>query len=264
MTDYVVGDIQGCFDELHFLLESIQFDPLCDRLISAGDLVNRGPKSLETMRFCKKLGKAFKMVLGNHDLHLLAIAHHVRPPTPKDTITEILDAPDREELITWLQQQPLLMTVDNYTIVHAGIPPQWNLPQALLLAEEVHQVLRSSRAKDYFEHMYGNYPDCWTDDLTGPQRWRVITNYFTRMRFCTAEGKLDLATKNTTEAPIDFHPWFDCENRKTRENNIIFGHWAALQGRDCGDRLFALDTGCVWGGPLRIMNLDTTDYHHSQ
>ena len=264
MTDYVVGDIQGCFDELHFLLESIQFDPLCDRLISAGDLVNRGPKSLETMRFCKKLGKAFKMVLGNHDLHLLALAHHVRAPTPKDTITEILDAPDREELITWLQQQPLLMTVDNYTIVHAGIPPQWNLPQALLLAEEVHQVLRSPRAKDYFEHMYGNYPDCWTDDLTGPQRWRVITNYFTRMRFCTTEGKLDLATKNTTEAPIDFHPWFDCENRKTRENNIIFGHWAALQGRDCGDRLFALDTGCVWGGPLRIMNLDTEDYHHSQ
>jgi bis(5'-nucleosyl)-tetraphosphatase (symmetrical) len=264
MTDYVVGDVQGCFDELHALLESIQFNPLYDRLISAGDLVNRGPKSLETMRFCRKLGDAFKMVLGNHDLHLLAVAHNVRPPTAKDTITDILEAPDRDELITWLQQQPLLLTLGNYTVVHAGIPPQWDLKQATLLADEVHQVLGSPRAKDYFEQMYGNHPDCWTEDLAGPERWRVITNYLTRMRFCTLNGRLDLETKNTTEAPKDFHPWFDCENRKTKQNNIVFGHWAALRGRHCGDGLFALDTGCVWGGPLRIMNLDTEDYHHSQ
>ncbi len=264
MTDYVVGDIQGCFDELSSLLNKVKFNPTDDRLISAGDLVNRGPKSLQTMRFCKNLGNAFKMVLGNHDLHLLAVAHHVRPPTTKDTISEILNAPDAEELIAWLQQQPLLLNIGDYTIVHAGIPPQWTLQEASVLAEEVNQVLRSPASKDYFEQMYGNYPDCWSDDLAGPERWRVITNYLTRMRFCAADGKLDLETKNTTEAPKGFYPWFACAERKTENDKIVFGHWAALQGRHCGNHLYALDTGCVWGGPLRIMNLDTEGYHHSK
>jgi len=264
MTDYVVGDVQGCFDELMSLLDKINFNPTYDRLISAGDLVNRGPKSLETIRFCKNLGKAFKMVLGNHDLHLLAVAHNVRPPTVKDTITKILEAPDAEDLINWLQQQPLLLQIDSYTIVHAGIPPQWTLKKASKLADEVHRVLCSTRADDYFEHMYGNHPDYWSDDLAGVERWRVITNYLTRMRFCTADGKLDLETKNTTEAPKGFYPWFACADRKTEKDNIVFGHWAALKGRHCGNLLYALDTGCVWGGPLRIMNLDSKTYHHSE
>lgn len=163
MTDFVVGDIQGCFDPLIKLLDKIDFDPSKDRLIAAGDLVNRGPKSLETMRYCKNLGSAFKMVLGNHDLHLLAIAHGVKKPTPKDTIGEILVAPDAAILIEWLQQQPLMLSVDDFTIVHAGIPPQWSLQKALSLANEVNAALTSINARSFFEHMYGNHPTTWSD-----------------------------------------------------------------------------------------------------
>ncbi|MDC0172409.1 symmetrical bis(5'-nucleosyl)-tetraphosphatase [Gammaproteobacteria bacterium] len=262
MTDFVVGDIQGCFDPLISLLEKIDFDPTKDRLIAAGDLVNRGPKSLDTMRYCKNLGSAFKMVLGNHDLHLLAIAHGVKKPTPKDTIGEILAAPDASVLLEWLQQQPLMLGVDNFTIVHAGIPPQWTLPKALSLAKEVHTALTSANATSYFEHMYGNHPTTWSDDLEGPERLRVITNYLTRMRFCAQDGQLDLETKHAFDAPHPFYPWFSHPLRKTRGDKVVFGHWASLEGRDCGENLFALDTGCVWGGPLRAMNLENQHYFH--
>lgn len=242
------------------LLEKINFDPTEDRLIAAGDLVNRGPKSLETIRYCKDLGSAFKMVLGNHDLHLLAIAHGVREPTPKDTIGDILTAPDASDLIDWLQQQPLMLCIDKFTIVHAGIPPQWTLDQALTLASEVNTVLKSSNAARYFQHMYGNQPAIWSDNLQGPERLRVITNCLTRMRFCAEDGTLDLDTNHAFDAPHPFYPWFSLHNRKTTEDKLVFGHWASLKGRDCGDNLFALDTGCVWGGPLRILNLDTHSY----
>ena len=260
MTDFVVGDIQGCFDPLMRLLEKINFDPTEDRLIAAGDLVNRGPKSLETIRYCKDLGSAFKMVLGNHDLHLLAIAHGVREPTPKDTIDDILTAPDAPDLLDWLQQQPLMLSIDKFTIVHAGIPPQWTLDQALTLASEVNTALKSSNAAQYFQHMYGNQPAIWSDNLQGPERLRVITNCLTRMRFCAEDGTLDLDTKDAFNAPHPFYPWFSLRNRKTTEDKLVFGHWASLEGRDCGENLFALDTGCVWGGPLRILNLDTHSY----
>ena len=260
MTNYAVGDLQGCLDPLQALLDKLAFDPAQDQLIAVGDLVNRGPKSLETLQFCKSLGPAFKMVLGNHDLHLLAISKGVRSATPHDSLALILAAPDRQELLNWLQQQPLLLTVGDYTLVHAGIPPQWDLPTAQRLAAEVSTVLRSEDSGVYFQNMYGNQPSVWREDLEGPERWRVITNYLTRMRLCTATGALDLESRDGLNSVPPFAPWFSYSARKTRNNKVIFGHWAALRGQDCGDNVFALDTGYVWGGPLRIMSMDTQEY----
>jgi len=265
MTDYVVGDLQGCLDPLLKLLDRVQFDPTADRLIATGDLINRGPQSLETLRFCMSLGSAFKTVLGNHDLHLLAIAHGIRKPTPKDTLDEILGASDRDELINWLQQQPLLLSIDQYTIVHAGIPPNWTVSAARTLAAEVEQVLKSDQALNYFQGMYGDQPDSWSEGLSGPARWRLITNYLTRMRYCTASGQLELEAKSAPDQQTDaltakFAPWFSFPNRKTAEDKIIFGHWAALEGKHLGDNLFPLDTGYVWGGAMRLMDLSTCDY----
>jgi bis(5'-nucleosyl)-tetraphosphatase (symmetrical) len=262
VTHYAVGDIQGCFEALIKLLAKIQFDPDQDCLISVGDLVNRGPQSLETLRYCKNLGDSFATVLGNHDLHLLAIAHGIRNPTSKDTLNPILEASDKDELLDWLQQQPLLLNVKGYTIVHAGIPPQWSIAKAEKLANEVNCALTSENSGAYFSAMYGNYPLLWSDDLYEPARLRVITNYLTRMRFCTADGELDLDTKSTIIPPTGHKAWFSHSGRKTEGNKIIFGHWAALEGRDCGDNLFPLDTGYVWGGPMRIMNRDTEEYIH--
>ena len=265
MTDYVVGDLQGCLDPLLKLLDRVQFEPTTDRLIAVGDLINRGPQSLETLRFCMGLGSAFKTVLGNHDLHLLAIAHGIRKPTPKDTLDEILNASDRDELISWLQQQPLLLSIDQYTIVHAGIPPNWTVTTARTLAAEVEQVLRSDQAERYFQGMYGDQPNSWSDDLSGPARWRLITNYLTRMRYCTASGQLELQAKTAPdqqdgELSAQFSPWFSYPSRKTANDKIIFGHWAALEGRHLGNNLFPLDTGYVWGGAMRLMNLSTGNY----
>ncbi|MGB1403604.1 MAG: symmetrical bis(5'-nucleosyl)-tetraphosphatase [Porticoccaceae bacterium] len=262
MTDYAVGDIQGCLDPLLQLLEVVAFDPKKDRLIAVGDLVNRGPKSLETLRFCYSLGDSFKTVLGNHDLHLLAIARGTRAPNSKDSFSNILDAPDREVLLHWLQQQPLLLQVGQYHFVHAGIPPIWDLATAHRLAGEVSKVLRSDCAAEYFEHMYGNQPAVWSDQLQGPERWRLITNYLTRMRFCSAAGELELETKAAVTMEPPFKPWFLHPQKYSSEDKIVFGHWAALEGRHCADNIFALDTGCVWGGPLRLMDLDNQQYFH--
>lgn len=265
MTDYVVGDLQGCLEPLLRLLDSVQFEPATDCLIATGDLINRGPQSLETLRFCMGLGSAFKTVLGNHDLHLLAIAQGIRQPTPKDTLDEILSAPDRHQLLNWLQQQPLLISAGEYTIVHAGIPPNWTIQQAKDRATEVEQVLRSERAEEYFQGMYGNLPDSWTDDLRSQQRWRLITNYLTRMRFCTSAGQLELESKTapgqqSTDLASEFVPWYSHRSRLSQKDKIIFGHWAALEGKYLGNNLFPLDTGYVWGGAMRLMNLSTGDY----
>lgn len=262
MTTYVVGDIQGCYQPLRKLLDKICFDPSVDRLISVGDLVNRGPHNLETMRFCKDLGNSFEMVLGNHDLHLLAIAEGVREPSKKDTIGDVLEAHDAEDLLQWLRYQPLLLTVNNYHIVHAGIPPIWSLEQAHQLANEVTAVIQSDQRRLYFEAMYGDTPNTWREDLQGPERWRLITNYLTRMRFCTGEGALELQTKDSTQISTPYKPWFDHQRKQPLTENIIFGHWAALQGKNCGEHFFALDTGCVWGGSMRAMRLDNQKYYH--
>lgn len=266
MTTFVVGDLQGCLTPLQRLLETVKFDPGKDQLWSVGDLVNRGPQSLETLRFCYQLGDAFRAVLGNHDLHLLAVARGVRKPHPSDTLNDILDAPDREELLKWLAKQPLLLAHEEYLLVHAGIPPQWSREEALSLAEEMHQVLTDKQlSAAFFEVMYGNEPDLWHNALLPPLRWRLITNYLTRMRFCSTEGQLELTSKAPPQEPPEgFAPWYAHTHRKTRHCKIIFGHWAALEGKPIGDNLYPLDTGCIWGGPLRMMALDSGHYYHCQ
>ncbi|MGB1327601.1 MAG: symmetrical bis(5'-nucleosyl)-tetraphosphatase [Porticoccaceae bacterium] len=254
MATYAIGDIQGCLAPLKAILQKITFDKDKDILISAGDLINRGPESLATIRFCMNLGSAFKMVLGNHDLHLLAIAEGVRPAGNKDTIEEILQAPDRQQILHWLRQQPLLLQANGFHIVHAGIPHIWGIKKAYSLAAEVSQMIQSVQRKSYFENMYGNSPDLWRDDLKGPERMRVITNYLTRMRFCSAKGVLELKTKDRKTMSEPFKPWFE-HRRIESDEKIIFGHWAALKGDPCGPQQYAMDTGYVWGGPLRIMEL---------
>lgn len=263
MSIYVVGDIQGCFSCLMKLLEQVNFSTPRDQLWAVGDLVNRGPDSLETLRFCKSLGGNFRTVLGNHDLHLLAVARGVKAPNYKDTLQDILSAPDRHDLLAWLQHQPLLISEGEYTIVHAGIPPIWSLEEARAGAREVETALASPASMGFFNNMYGNEPGAWRDDLEGNDRLRVITNYLTRMRYCDADGKLELQNKQPpVNGPAGYLPWFAHKNRKTGEDKIVFGHWASLNGIAEAKNLFPLDTGCVWGGRLRLLSLVTGKYSH--
>jgi bis(5'-nucleosyl)-tetraphosphatase (symmetrical) len=257
MSTYAIGDIQGCFDELQALLELIEFTPENDTLWLAGDLVNRGPKSLETLRFIKSLGASAITVLGNHDLHLVACSYGIKKA--KGSIKDILEAPDCDELLDWLCQQPLVHHCPStkFTMVHAGIPPIWSLEQALTFSQEVEKALQETNRQAFFDHMYGDLPDTWSDDLQGSDRLRTITNYFTRMRFCDAEGKLELQTKETADNwPEGYQPWFTFEHAKMRHQRIIFGHWAALQGNTHSNQVFGLDTGCVWGGALTALRLE--------
>ena len=264
MRTFVVGDIQGCFRCLEKLLEEVGFSPSRDRLLAVGDLVNRGPQSLETLRFCHSLGNAFHTVLGNHDLHLLAVARGGRAPNHKDTLSSILNAPDRERLLDWLQSQSLMLQQGEYTLVHAGIPPQWNVDEAAARAREVEHALGSpANSQRFFQGMYGNTPHTWDDGLEGVDRLRCITNYFTRMRYCNAHGRLELSNKMPPEhGPPGYRPWFAVEGRKTAGDKILFGHWASLQGRVGDSNAIALDTGCVWGGSLRMIRLDTGRFYH--
>ena len=259
MAVYAVGDIQGCLKPLKTLLNKLHFSPQTDRLWIAGDMVNRGPHSLETLRFIYHIRHAVVAVLGNHDLHLLALATGCRRPNPADTLQPILDAPDRDRLLDWLRRQPLLHhdKALGYTMVHAGIPPQWSIAQSCDYAAEVAAVLTGDHCTTFLQHMYGNHPSKWDESLTSYDRWRVITNYFTRMRFCTADGQLELTAKGTiNHGPQGYLPWFQQADRKAHNDNIIFGHWAALEGSVCEKNLFALDSGCVWGKALTAMRLD--------
>lgn len=261
MTWYAVGDIQGCLDPLRRLLDALCFEPARDRLLAVGDLVNRGPASLETLRWLRGLGPAFDSVLGNHDLHLLAVAAGVRNAQAKDTLVPILEAPDRDELLLWLRQRPLLLERRGFVLTHAGIPPQWSLAEARAHSAEVAGVLRGA-PNQLLGDLYGDGPD-WSPELRGPQRWRAIVNAFTRMRFCTAAGKLDLRTKTGPERPPPgMLPWYAHATRRTRSVSLVFGHWAALDGADCGPNLFPLDTGCGWGRRLRLLDLESRRYHH--
>lgn len=263
MTTYAVGDIQGCLEPLQRLLAEVGFEPGRDTLLATGDLVNRGPASLETLRFCHRLGDSFRTVLGNHDLHLLAVARGCRGASRKDSFGDILVASDRARLLDWLQQQPLILSEQEFILVHAGIPPQWSLDDATQLGAEVAEVLRGPLALNFFSDMYGNEPDVWDARLSGTTRWRVITNYFTRMRFCDPLGRLDLESKEGLDsAPQGMAPWFSYRDCHRDNEHIIFGHWAALAGRPCGPGLYPLDTGCVWGGRLRLMQLDTREFIH--
>jgi len=259
MATYAIGDIQGCYDELQNLLEKVNFSSQ-DQLWIAGDLVNRGPKSLETLRFLKDLGNQATCVLGNHDLHLLAVHYGAVSCKRNDTLDEILSAPDCIELMDWLRKQKLLVHDKklNYAMVHAGIPPCWSVRKARKRAKEVETVLRGTLAREFFNHMYGNKPDCWSSSYEGWDRLRLITNYLTRMRFCDNNGKLDFSAKGTLESqPSGYQPWFKLPRKDPEEDpvRIIFGHWAALEGEAEAEHVFALDTGCVWGNKLTAMRL---------
>ncbi len=259
MTTYAVGDIQGCLQPLKALLREVDFNPSRDVLWSVGDIVNRGPRCLKTLRFLYNLRDSLVLVLGNHDLHLLAVAAGVRPPNRSDTLDKILKAPDRDILLTWLVNRPLIHHEHGHTLVHAGIPPQWTVARAMELAGEVEAVLRSPNCVEFLRQMYGNEPLAWSDDLTGMTRLRVITNYLTRMRYCTADGVLDLKSKGPKPDPEagDVAPWFSHPGRAAAQEKILFGHWASLEGCTDTPNAIGLDSGCVWGGSLSLYCLET-------
>ena len=264
MSTYAVGDIQGCLKPLQCLLKSVSFNPDKDMLWSVGDIVNRGPQSLESLRFLYRMRQNLVLVLGNHDLHLLALAAGVRQPSRSDTLNEILHAPDRQELLDWLRQQPLLHHQYNYTLVHAGIPPQWTLAQAIGYASEVEAALRGADSAAFLCAMYGDEPALWSEDLSGTTRLRVITNCLTRLRYCTSAGKLDLSSKGSRPAPASgnsdsekWDAWFNHHGRKTANDRILFGHWASLEGQTDNPNAIGLDTGCVWDGAMSLYHLES-------
>jgi len=251
MATYAIGDVQGCFDELCALLDKIGLGA-GDRLWFVGDLVNRGPKSLDVLRFVRSLGERAIVVLGNHDLHLVAQHEGVEPPKKDDTLEAVLRAPDRPELVDWLRTRPLMHTAGDYVMVHAGLVPQWTIDQALALAREVEVALAAPNYREFLAHMYGGHPDRWRADLSGFDRLRVIVNAMTRLRFCRADGKMQFGAKGT-EPPRRYRPWF--EFRRREEGTLLFGHWSAL-GLKLTPHLAALDSGCVWGGKLSALRLE--------
>lgn len=255
MSRHAIGDIQGCCDELRALLSRIGFSADRDRLWFVGDLVNRGPQSLEVLRYVRALGDNAIVVLGNHDLHLLAIACGCRPPRRSDTLDEVLQAPDRDALFEWLATRPLAHFESGDLLVHAGVVPQWTVEMTLSLAREVELALRSN-PRNLFEHMYGDEPDQWRTDLAGADRLRFAINVLTRMRVCTNDGRINLRLKGKPpQADSPWRPWFELESRRTRGTRVIFGHWSAL-GLILRDDVIGLDSGCVWGGALTALDLD--------
>jgi bis(5'-nucleosyl)-tetraphosphatase (symmetrical) len=255
---YAIGDVQGCYDALHRLLDALRFDPGNDRLWFTGDLVNRGPDSLEVLRFVCSLGERAVTVLGNHDLHLLAVAYGQARLKKHDTLDELLAAQDRDLLLDWLRRRPLLHHDSGlgYTLVHAGLLPPWDLPTARRLAAEAEQVLAGDGASEFFAHMYGDLPDHWRDDLLGHDRLRVIINAFTRLRYCDLEGNMDLHLKGAPGTqPAGMLPWFQAPHRHSRDLRIVFGHWSTL-GALQQDGVICLDSGCLWGRELSAVRLD--------
>ncbi|MFP4062079.1 MAG: symmetrical bis(5'-nucleosyl)-tetraphosphatase [Halochromatium sp.] len=273
MSTYAIGDIQGCYDELRRLLDKAGFDPTKDKLWCVGDLVNRGPDSLAVVRWIKALGERAVVVLGNHDLHLLAVALADARLGKKDTLDAILAAPDRDELLHWLRHRPLLHHSEKkqFTMLHAGLPPQWDLAQARACARELEDVLRGPDHVAFLRRMYGNEPGRWSDDLSGLERLRFIVNCFTRLRWCTADGELLLQEKGDLEqAGPGALPWFRVPGRRTRDDRLLFGHWSTI-GFLAEHNCWALDSGCVWGGrlsavrvrrkkPLTLIQLDCAGY----
>jgi len=251
----MIGDVQGCNASLQQLLQTLDFSPSRDTVYLLGDLVNRGPDSLGVLRWALAAGTSARCVLGNHDLHLLGVAHGVRKPGRKDTLSPVLDATDAPALLHWLRQQPLARLEHGWLMVHAGVLPQWTASKAIALSAELESVLGSFDHKSFFQVMYGNQPDHWQDSLQGADRLRVALNAFTRLRFCTAEGRMEFDSKDDIGSqPPGFMPWFDVPSRLTADQPIAFGHWSTLQGLQ-RPGLLALDTGCVWGGCLTAARL---------
>jgi bis(5'-nucleosyl)-tetraphosphatase (symmetrical) len=256
MSHYVVGDIQGCHDEFRQLLELIGFNEAHDRLWLVGDLVNRGPDSLGVLRTVKALGASTATVLGNHDLHLLTVATGHRKAHRHDTLGAILDAPDRDELLTWLRTRPLVVREREWLLVHAGLLPSWTASTAIMLSREVEAVLASDRHDDFLRHLYGDLPARWDDALTGYDRLRVIVNACTRLRYCAADDTMDLAEKRgPAHAPAGFAPWFAQSERKSAAVTVLCGHWSTVDLM-LAPRVAMLDSGCLWGGTLTALRLD--------
>lgn len=257
MAIYAIGDIQGCYDELRRLLDKIVFDPRQDQIWFCGDLVNRGPQSLQTLRFVKSLGDSAVTVLGNHDLHLLALHHEVRKIRDTGNLEPVLKSPDRDELMNWLRQQPLLHhdKAQKALLVHAGIHPDWTLNKAKNLAAEVENRLRGDQPIKLFKKMYGNGPGVWSDELSGSKRTRCIINVFTRMRYFKSSGKFDFQANGSPRRHKKLTPWFDRPQKIKRTTRIMFGHWSTLPV-GCYRNCFALDGGCIWGGHLVALRID--------
>lgn len=257
MATYAIGDIQGCYDALCRLLEACAFDPASDRLWLVGDLVNRGPQSLETLRLIKSLGASAVTVLGNHDLYLLMVAEGGAKFRGKDdTLQPILDAPDCAELLNWLRHQPLCYTENEYCLVHAGLLPQWTARQARQLSQEVEAAMQGPDYRKFILNLWGSEPAGWSEGLSGWPRLRVIVNAMTRMRFCTPEGIMEFKSKGKlSKAPTGHIPWFDVPKRKSADAVLVTGHWSAL-GLKLTQNLLALDSGCLWGGYLTALRLE--------
>lgn len=261
MSVYLVGDIQGCDASLQRLLEKLSFSPSRDQLFVLGDLVNRGPNSAGTLRRLMGLGAAVQCVLGNHDLHLLAIAAGASKTKRLDTLDNLLNAHDREDMLDWLRHQHMAIHAHGVLMVHAGVLPTWTAAQTMALAQEVEQVLRGPNAADFFHQMYGNQPSSWHEGLVGVDRIRVIVNALTRLRFCSADGVMEFDAKESADqAPAGFLPWFDVPGRLTAQDTVAFGHWSTLGWLDRPD-VFALDSGCVWGGCLSALRLSGGGAH---
>jgi bis(5'-nucleosyl)-tetraphosphatase (symmetrical) len=256
VATYVIGDVQGCFKSLQALLKTCNFKPAEDTLWFVGDLVNRGPESLQTLRFVRDLGERAVVVLGNHDLHLLGVWAGHREFHHTDTLAPILEAPDREELMQWLLHRKMAHYEHGVLMVHAGVWPGWTLEETLFHAQELEAALRGPDYEWVFAHLYGSVPAQWSDDLAGADRLRVITNAFTRMRFCRPDGEMEFHNKGRLgSAPAPLAPWFDVPGRKTAGIPIVCGHWSAL-GLYLREDVMALDTGCLWGGTLTALRLE--------
>jgi len=255
MTIYFVGDIQGCYSELSLLLNQINFRKTKDQLWVAGDMVARGTESLETIRFLMSLGQSAKVVLGNHDLHLLATYYNIKKVKEKDHLTALLNAPDIEKMIDWIASQPLIQKLPNENVYmsHAGLTPQWSIKTATKQAEKAHQLIRSKDRKKWLSQMYGERPNNWKEATSDIDKFRFTINALTRMRFCHPDGTLDFECKNTPEnAPAHLTPWYNFKNH-LHDVEWIFGHWAALMGECSNKNAYALDTGCVWGNHLTLL-----------
>ena len=263
MSTYAIGDLQGCYLELQELLDRLNFNSNNDQLWFVGDLVNRGPDSLACLRFVKSLGDSAKVTLGNHDLHLLAVAYKVRKPHKKDTFDEIINAEDAKELLDWIKQQSLLVHDPelNFTMVHAGLPMYWSLEQAIELAQETESLMHSKLFDDFIHNMYGDKPDQWDDSLKNDDRYRYIINCCTRIRYCEKNGALNLNEKGIPSTqPKSLIPWYALPERKTKKDKIIFGHWSTVTlGKEKNLKqynVYPLDTGCLWGRSLTAMRLE--------
>ncbi|BEV73272.1 MULTISPECIES: symmetrical bis(5'-nucleosyl)-tetraphosphatase [unclassified Paludibacterium] len=256
MASYAIGDIQGCFAPFQQLLRKIDFNPGKDTLWLTGDLVNRGPESLEVLRWVYRHQDCVQTVLGNHDLHLLAVSEGFGKVHASDTILDILHAADGKVLLDWLRCQPLMIAGDGYAMVHAGLLPEWTIDRALDLAEEVENELAGPGYREFLARLYGNKPTRWSEELRGVERLRLIVNAMTRMRLVTRDGEIDLSFKGElADAPANLMPWFAVERRRSQGTPIICGHWSAL-GLFVTDEILAIDTGCLWGGSLTALRLE--------